>query len=111
MLANLQQVLEPFSVSTTILSGQHYPTITSSFYIWRLLLRFLNTTSDDEPTIVALKESLRFQFNLYCNSKLPPGQLEIMQVSIFALPLSGRFLILIANSCSSKPLDWHPAIY
>ncbi|CAF4717189.1 unnamed protein product, partial [Rotaria sp. Silwood2] len=79
MLANLQQVLEPFSVSTTILSGQHYPTITSSFYIWRLLLRFLNTTSDDEPTIVALKESLRFQFNLYCNSKLPPGQLEIMQ--------------------------------
>ncbi|CAF3381313.1 unnamed protein product, partial [Rotaria sp. Silwood2] len=79
MLVNLQQVLEPFSVSTTILPGQHYPTIASSFYIWRLLLRFLNTTSNDEPTIVALKESLRFQFNLYCNSKLPPGQLEIMQ--------------------------------
>ncbi|CAF2843424.1 unnamed protein product, partial [Rotaria sp. Silwood2] len=92
MLVNLQQVLEPFSVSTTILSGQHYPTIASSFHIWRLLLRFLNTTSDDEPTIVALKESLRFQFNLYCNSKLPPGQLEIMQIAAFLDPVIYKLL-------------------
>ena len=102
MLINLRTVLEPFLESTSTLSGRKYPTLASCFIIWRLLQHFLYSTSNDKPVITALKESLRFRFNIYCKSKLPPGQLETMNVRFFyvinrclsSLPKSVLFLIL-----------------
>ena len=85
LLYSLWQVLEPFMVATTVLSSQNYPSMAYSFLIWRFLSHFLYSTSSDEPLILALKESLRYQFNYYCNNKLPPWQLETMQVIFFSI--------------------------
>ncbi|CAF4315785.1 unnamed protein product [Rotaria sp. Silwood2] len=92
LLVYLRDVLQPFQQSTTALSGQYYPTMASSFIIWRLLSYFLNSTSNDEPVALALKESLRFQFNIYCGSKLPAGQLETMRIAAFLDPTTYELL-------------------
>lgn len=81
LIESLGVILKPFFDATTVLSGQYYPTMALSFYIFRLLQHFLESASDD-PLVVGLKESLLFWFNMHCKVKLPHGQLEIMIVSI-----------------------------
>lgn len=96
LLQALKFVLEPFLDSTTVLSGQTYPTMAASFYVFRSLSHFLQTTADDVPLIVALKESLRFWFNIQCKSKLPDGQMEIMMVIWF---FSIRLIVILGSRC------------
>ncbi|CAF1505833.1 unnamed protein product, partial [Rotaria sordida] len=81
LLVHIRDVLKPFDASTNALSGQYYPTIASSYLIWCFLSHYLHPKSNDEPVLLALKESLRFRFDMYCNSKLPPGQIETMMLS------------------------------
>ena len=96
LLEALKFVLEPFLDSTTVLSGQTYPTMAASFYIFRLLSHFLQTTADNPPLIAALKESLRYWFNIQCKSKLPEGQMEIMMVIYFFLIY---LIFILGNRC------------
>lgn len=83
LIGDLKVLLEPFQVATIVLSGQKYPTMAMSFVVWRLLYKFLQSSTTDTPTIVALKTCLRFRFRLHCEKNLPPGQLEIMKVILF----------------------------
>ena len=76
----LRNVLEPFFDTTKALSGQTYPTMGLCFYAFRLLSHFLESTVNDEPRVLALKQSLWFWFNIQFKSKLPQGQLEAMMV-------------------------------
>ncbi|CAF3948484.1 unnamed protein product [Rotaria sp. Silwood1] len=86
LLVHIRDVLQPFHVSTNALSGQYYPTIASSYLIWCFLSHYLHSNLNDEPVLLALKESLRFRFDMYCNSKLPPGQIETMMIAAFLDP-------------------------
>lgn len=81
----LRNVLEPFLDSTVVLSGQKYPTMSLSFYIFRLLSQFLESNSNDDVITNALKDSLRLWFNYHCKEKLTPEQLKLMTVSIYFL--------------------------
>jgi hypothetical protein len=76
----LRNVLEPFLDTTVALSGQTYPTMAVCFYAYRLLTHFLESSLNDDPRVIALKESLRYWFNIRFKSKLPQGQMEIMIV-------------------------------
>ena len=76
----LRNILEPFLDTTVVLSGQTYPTMALCFYTYRLLTHFLESTLKDDPHVIALKESLRYWFNIQFKSKLPQGQMEIMIV-------------------------------
>lgn len=80
LIQTLRNILEPFLDATTALSGQSYPTIGLAFYVFRLLQHFLDFTTRDDAVTIALKESLRFWFNIPCKAKLPPHQMEIMTV-------------------------------
>ncbi|CAF1685048.1 unnamed protein product [Rotaria magnacalcarata] len=86
LLNCLKNVLKPFLQTTTALSGQKYPTMALSFYVFRLLSHFLESTSDDDSITIALKESLLYWFNVQCKAKLPSGQFEIMMVAAFLDP-------------------------
>lgn len=88
LLGDLKSVLEPFQVATTVLSGQKYPTMAISFVVWRLLYKFLQSSTTDMPIVAALKTCLRFRFQLHCEKNLPPGQLEIMKVILFCFFVS-----------------------
>lgn len=83
LIENLRQVLEPFQVATNALSTQQYPTMSISFFVWRSLSTFLQPSTNDLPVISSLKSCLRYRFEMYCQKKLPPGQWELMIVSIF----------------------------
>lgn len=87
LLSHLRQVLEPFQAATTVLSGQKYPTMASSFLVWRLLSQFLQSNASDHSMVLALKECLRFRFEYYCGRNLPSKQIELMKVIRF-LPSS-----------------------
>ena len=91
LLTNLKQVLQPFQLATTVLSGQNYPTMASSFLVWRLLSQFLQSNPNDQPMVVALKESLRFRFEFYCYRNLPSKQMDTMKVICF--PCSSIFIL------------------
>ncbi|CAF3996868.1 unnamed protein product [Rotaria sordida] len=80
LICCLKNVLEPFFNATEALSGQNYPTMALSFYVFRLLLHYFESTSKDDKITAALKQSLQFWFNIQCKAKLPAGQIEIMMV-------------------------------
>ena len=79
MLGALRQVLEPFYVSTIVLSSRHYPTMASAFYVSKLLSCFLKSTHET-PLVVALKQSLFHWFSYHCVDNLPPMQSDTMKV-------------------------------
>ncbi|CAF2941654.1 unnamed protein product [Rotaria sp. Silwood2] len=58
LLDILKDILNPFLHATEALSGQTYPTMAVSFYIHRLLSYYLESTADDEPITIALKQIL-----------------------------------------------------
>ena len=95
-LIDIQLVLEPFEAATTVLSGQSYPTMAYSFLVWSFLSKFLQATSDDHPIIRALKDCLRFRFNINCYKNLPPRQMELMKV-IFLPYISTLFSVKFSN--------------
>ncbi|CAF3812608.1 unnamed protein product, partial [Rotaria sordida] len=86
LICCLKNVLEPFFDATEALSGQNYPTMALSFYVFRLLLHYFESTSKDDKITAALKQSLRYWFNIQCKAKLPAGQIEIMMVAAFLDP-------------------------
>ncbi|CAM4976506.1 unnamed protein product, partial [Rotaria socialis] len=92
LLNCLKNVLKPFLEATTALSGQKYPTMALSFYVFRLLSHFLEVTSGDDSITIALKQSLLYWFNVQCKAKLPSGQLEIMMVAAFLDPCIYRLI-------------------
>jgi hypothetical protein len=86
LLDTLKSILEPFVLATSVLSGQTYPTMATSFYVHRLISLYLQPSLIDDPIKQALKKSLRFWFHLYFEQKLPPGQMDTMMVSyLFSL--------------------------
>jgi hypothetical protein len=103
LLSHLKHVLEPFQAATTVLSGQSYPTMASSFLVWRLLSQFLQSNPNDQPMVVALKESLRFRFEYYCYRNLPSKQMDMMKVICF--PCS---FIFILDRTSHLGETWPP---
>ncbi|CAF4098262.1 unnamed protein product [Adineta steineri] len=52
----------------------------ASFYAYCDLVFFLQPKLDDDTVTIAFKQSLRFWFNVDCKEKLPPSQMETMQV-------------------------------
>lgn len=81
LVYHLHQILEPFVIATTVLSGRRYPTIGLSMLVCRNLASFLQQNSDDDGISSRLKKSLSFHFNYYLNGKVEETQKQYMQVS------------------------------
>ena len=92
----MRNILQSFLQATKILSGQTYPTLLSAFYIHRLLLHYFEEATDDHPITIALKQSLKFWFDIYYRGKLPAGQMDMMVV--INLFVSYLFVILLGNA-------------
>jgi hypothetical protein len=84
MLLHLKHILGPFYDATVALSAETYPTMSICFHVLRLLSFFLQPKHNDHSVVIALKESLRYWFNIQCIDKLPQGQMEIMLVRILS---------------------------
>lgn len=80
ILSAIRKVLEPFYVSTVVLSGRHYPTLSTAFYICRLLEKFLKSSNNDSSLMAALKHNLLRWFSFYNVTNLPVGQTKLMKV-------------------------------
>ncbi|CAF4044221.1 unnamed protein product, partial [Adineta steineri] len=86
LLNVIKNILSPFLATTSILCGQHYPTMSASYYVYCDLLFFLEPKVDDDSITIAIKQSVRFWFHTHCNQKLPSNQMDIMKVAAFLNP-------------------------
>jgi hypothetical protein len=93
LLTIIKDVLAPFLQATEVLSGQNYPTMAYAYYVHRLLSHYFQSIDDDGPITIALKQSLRFWFNVHCNEKLPAGQMDLMLVRNLFSSFSGNITV------------------
>lgn len=88
VIAVLHEILRPFAIATKILSAQNYPTMAASLYVTRKLEMFLSDNDGDSSIVTVLKQSLRFRFKLYFQTKIPHRQKDFLLVSFMSTNLT-----------------------
>ncbi|CAF1510336.1 unnamed protein product [Didymodactylos carnosus] len=92
LLTIIKNILKPFLSSTIVLCVQSHPTLAASYYVYHDLSFFLRLTADDGPITTALKQSLRFCFNIFIYYKLVGINRENIANKENNIPIVAAFL-------------------